>query len=91
MGDSIQFPVVSICTYARVNASEVRNLGISDALLSFMLSSYKVPLTFPNPPPLPPRVAIQGMYLFYNEFQRQKMEEQEPFYRVGHLLWIADW
>ncbi len=41
VNSSVLFPVISICTYARVNASDLKQYNISSELLSFMFSAFK--------------------------------------------------
>ena len=38
----MEFPVVTVCTYSRVNATKIRQLNVSNNLLSYMLSTFKV-------------------------------------------------
>ncbi len=41
VNETLTFPVVSICTYARVNMTQIKSMNISDDLLSYMLSAFK--------------------------------------------------
>ncbi len=44
----IRFPLVTVCTYARVNASEMERLDLSDELVSYMTSTFKGMYLFYN-------------------------------------------
>ena len=42
VNSSLEFPLITICTYARVNSTKIREAGIDNELLTYMLSTFKV-------------------------------------------------
>ena len=41
VNESIIFPIISLCTYARVSRQKIKDYNISDQLLSYMFSSFR--------------------------------------------------